>query len=145
MPEQKFDPMRELSNLRTTVSKAIEQGIQTVQAATTPASAIRIDIYEHDGSVIVKTSPIDNIIASSIEVSMEGDVLTISGQTEPDDEVPTTAIYQLQERKFGPFSRSVVITTPVKSAEARAKLKNSSLTVTLPVDKDDLQKIEITD
>lgn len=144
MSDQKFDPLKELSNLRTTVTKAIEQGIQTVQAATSSGAQIRLDVYEHEGTLYIKTSPIDNIITNSIEVSMEGDVLSISGETKPDDS-PSTASYLLQERKFGQFTRTVTITIPVKSAEAKAKLKNNALTISLPIDRDNLQKIEIVD
>ena len=143
MSDQKFDPMRELSNLRNTVGKAIEQGIQQVQAATTPQSQIRVDVYELEDSVIVRTSPIDGIVANSIEVSMEGEILSIRGETRPDD-TPAAASYLLQERRFGQFLRTVPISIPVKSKEAKAKLKNGILTITLPVDTDQYQDIDVT-
>lgn len=143
MSDQRFDPLRELAQLRDSVGKVIEQGIQSVQNFTNPPW-VRVDVYEVDGSVVVRTSQLDGLIASSIEVSMEEGILTIAGQTQP-DEIPIHATYLLQERKFGRFTRNVTISIPVKSDQAKAKLKNNSLTVTLPIDRDKQQTIEITD
>jgi len=142
MPDQRFDPIKELNNLRDSVGRAIEQGIQSVQVAASGAQ-VRLDIYELNDEVVIRTSPLDGLAADSIEVSMEGDVLTIRGETVA-EETPLNASYLLQERKFGAFSRSVTIPIPVRSQEARAKLKNSVLTVTLPVDKSRYQDITVT-
>lgn len=93
----------------------------------------RIDIYELDQQVIIRTTPLDGIIPESIEVSMEGRSLTISGETKPDD-TPRQASYILQERRFGRFSRTVEIPLAVRAEEARAQLRHSVLTVTLPIE-----------
>ena len=139
-----FDPIRELNRLRQTVEKAVEQGIQQVQTATSGGQMVRLDVYEVNDEVFIKTNALDGLDASSIEVSMEGDVLTISGETKP-DEMPLLASFFLQERRYGAFSRSVTIPIPVKSEEAKAKLgKNGVLTVTLPVDLDRYQDMTVT-
>lgn len=138
MTEEKFDPMKELNRLRDSVGKVIEQGIQSVQEGiqtvqATAGTGIRLDVYEHNKNVVIRTSPMDNVIPESIEVSMEGNLLTIGGETRP-DETPPNVAYLLQERRFGIVTRSVEIRIPVKAEEARAKLKNGSLTITIPID-----------
>lgn len=138
----RFDPLRELSRFGESVGKVIEQGIQQVQILTNPVGYVRLDIYELDDNIVIRTSPLDNLIPSSIEVSMEENVLTISGTTKPDN-TPAHASFLLQERKFGDFSRSVAINIPVRSQEAKAKLKNGSLTITLPIDTDHYQDIDV--
>lgn len=146
MSDQRFDPRKELNNLRETVGKVLEQGIQTVQTTVQSASGaypIRLDVYEVDDQLIVRTSAFDGLVPESIEVSMEDNVLTIKGETRA-EETPPRASYFLQERKFGPFSRSVTIPIPVKSTEAKAKLSQGVLTVTLPVDTDRYQDITVT-
>lgn len=142
MSEQRFDPQKQISNIRNSVGRVIEQGIQSVQTAAGGAN-IRLDIYELNNEVIVRTSAFDGLDPQSIEVSMEGDVLTISGTTIA-NEMPVEASYILQERKFGPFTRSVNIPIPVKSNEARAKLKDNVLTITLPIDRQ-RQEISVTE
>lgn len=144
----KFDPMKELNKISKTVGKVIEQGINTaqttLQTAGIGAQGIRLDIYELNDEVVVTTNPLDGIDKTSIEVSMENDVLTIKGQTLP-EETPVGASFYLQERKFGSFSRSVTIPIQVKPQEAGARFsKSGSLIVTLPVDKDRYQDITVT-
>ncbi len=155
MSDDKFDPMQEIARLRdkatrvieqgaATVGKVVEQGIQTVQSATSGGTSIKLDVYELENSIVIKTSPIDGLVPTSIEVSMEGNVLTISGETQ-EDEVPAKASFLLRERKFGIFARTVTINIPVKSNEAKAKLnKNGTLTVTLPIDQDRYTNIQVT-
>ncbi len=131
MPER-FDPARELANLRSIVGRVLEQGVQTVQSIG--SSSIRLDVYEVEDTLIVRTSAIDGIVADSVEVNMENNVLTISGDTRPEP-TPINANYIIQERRFGPFSRSVTINVPVRASEAKAKLKDGALTITLPIDR----------
>lgn len=137
MPDDGIDPMKEFSRLRNTVEKVIEQSISTVQSAVQNASVggVRLDIYEVGNEVVIQTNAMSGLESSSIEVSMEGDVLTIRGQTIPPD-VPENASYILQERRFGIFERAVTIPLAVKSEEAKAKLSKAGvLTVTLPLDR----------
>lgn len=142
MSDQKFDPMREINNLRQSVTKAIEHGIQSVQNATNPPN-LRVDVYELQDVIVVRTSALDGLVASSIEVSMEENELTISGITQPDD-TPAEASYLVQERRFGAFSRTVAINVPVRPDEAKAKVKNGSLTITLPIDRSHFSQIRIS-
>ena len=148
MSEQKFDPMKEINRLSKTVGKMVEQGINTVQttvqSATQGANLVRLDIYELNDEVVVTTNSLDGLDKTSIEVAMEGDVLTIKGTTQS-PETPTGASFFLQERKFGEFTRSVTIPIPVKPQEAGARVsKTGVLTVTLPVDTDRYQDITVT-
>lgn len=137
MSDNRFDPRKELDNLRQSVERVFEQGKQTVQSFAQNAQGIpvfRVDVYELEDSIVVKTSPIDGIVADSIDVTMEENILTIAGDTRPEP-TPSTASYLVQERRFGAFSRQIIITVPVISAQAKAKLKDSALTITLPLDK----------
>jgi len=146
MSDQRFDPRKEFNNLRSTVGKMVEQGISTVQTTVQNATGVgvRLDVYEVDNEVVIRTNALDGLVPDSIEVSMEGEILTIKGVTKAED-TPAYASFFVQERRFGPFERSVAIPIPVKSTEARAKLgKNGTLTVTLPVDTERYQDITIT-
>lgn len=145
MSEPKFDPRRELNNLRETVEKALQtggnvagkvinEGIKTVQNATGGGSPMRFDVYELNDEVVIRVAPLDGLLPDSIEVSMEGTTLTLVVQTQA-DEVSPKANYVMRERKFGIFSRSIQLEIPVKANQAKAKLnRDGTLTITLPVD-----------
>jgi HSP20 family protein len=142
MPE-KFDPLKELENLRQSVGRVIGQGVQSVQSIANTHN-IKLDIYEVDDSLVVRTSAIDGIVPDSIDVNMEDGVLTISGDTRPET-TPSNASYILQERRFGPFSRTVNLSVPVRSTEAKAKLKDGVLVITFPIDRDRYQNFGVSD
>src|SRR5690606_30400152 len=131
MSDERIDPMKELNRLRNTVGKVLEQGISTVQTTVqsavqnaAPANPMRLDIYELDDEIVIKSNPLDGLIGESLEVSMEGNVLTIRCETAL-EETPELASYILQERKFGLLERNVTIPIPVKAEEASAKRSKS--------------------
>ena len=138
-----FDPMREIQRLGDSVGKMIEQGIERVQTIANPHAHIRLDVYAHEGKLVIRTSPLDNLDPSTLEVSVEDNTLMIRGVTRP-EEVPAYASYLLQERRFGPFERGVKINIPVKATEAKAKLSKGALVITLPIDTDNYDDIEVT-
>lgn len=139
--EPRFDPMKEIQNLGEQITKQIEKGIRTV---TSGSESLHLDVYEADGIVTISSQPIDGLVKESIEISLESNVLTISVRTEPEP-TPTSARYLLQERRFGPLSRDIELSIPVKGQEARAKVDGGNrLIVTLPVDDSIYGNITVT-
>jgi HSP20 family protein len=142
MSEQKFDPVKEFINIRDSISKTIGQSLKNAAGIAPDFPAV--DVYETDDEVVVCTEPILGIVASSVEISMEDEILTIGGETHSDQEIPESA-YIRNELVFGPFSRAVAIPRAVEPGKASASLKNGILTVKLPkVAKKTEQIIEVT-
>ncbi|MDW8172503.1 MAG: Hsp20/alpha crystallin family protein [Anaerolineae bacterium] len=128
-----FDPRRELNSLRQSVERIIGQGVQAVQSLASGGLTLRLDIYEVGDHLVIRTTPIDGLVADSLEVSMDEGILTISGEARP-EETPANASYLMQERRFGSFSRSVAISLPVRANEARARLRDGAIIITIPLD-----------
>lgn len=140
MADDKFDPLKEINNLRDSLGKTIEQSLQTI---TGGPIQVRLDMYMVQNQVVIRTAAMDGIVLESIDVAMDDDMLTIRGETRP-EETPRAASYLLHERRFGAFTRSIRIPVPVKAGEAEAKLKNGSLTITLPIDEHRDRPITVT-
>ncbi len=139
--EPRFDPLKELQNLGDQITKTVERGIRTM---TSSSEELKLDMYEADGNLYICTHAIDGLVKDSIEISLESNVLTIAVRTEPET-TPTTARYLLQERRFGPLSRNVELSLPVKGHEARAKVDSGSrLLITLPIDESGFGNITVT-
>lgn len=128
MTDEKFDPIKEFTGIRDTLSKALEQSVKGMIGV----GNIQLDILETPENLIVRTSPIDGAKPDTLEVSVENGILRIIGQTEADSDHPENATYLSRERKFGTFSRIVRLPRPVNSEEAAAKFKNGVLTITFP-------------
>lgn len=124
---RRWDPRKELGNLRENVSRILEEGVTAVSSGTFPA----VDIYETTEALVVETSPMLGIDADHIEVSITGNMLTLRGETHSNQDIPQDS-YLRRERRFGPFNRSVPLPLPVKANEAVAKFKNSVLTISIP-------------
>ncbi len=139
--EPRFDPLKEVQNLGEQITKQFEKGIRAV---TSSAEQLLLDMYVADDKLYICTEAIDGLIKDSIEISLETNILTIAVRTEP-EATPTTARYLLQERRFGPVTRTVELTLPVKGHEARAKVDSGGrLVITLPIDDSAYGNIEVT-
>lgn len=115
------------TNIRASFSKALEQGIRYSKFVPFPL----VDAYETTDSVIIVTSPLVGLVVGSLDVSMSNNVLTIKGETKPTHPEPEGVCFR-REHTYGSFSREVEIPFTVKSGEARAKLQDHILTITLP-------------
>lgn len=139
--EPRFDPMKEIQNVGEQISKEVEKRIR---ALTSGQDGLQLDVYEAEGDLHIISQPIDGLVKDSIEISLESNILTISARSEP-EATPTAARYLLQERRFGPISRDVELSIPVKGQEARAKVDGGNrLLITLPIDDSVYGNITVT-
>ena len=127
---KRWDPLQQLAslreNLRHNMNRILEEGLASVGGAN-----IALDMYETEHAVVIETSPLLGITGEDIEVSITGDVLTIQGETKkPEGE--KKANYLRKERRFGHFSRSITIPSPIVAEETTATFKDGILTITIP-------------
>jgi len=77
---------------------------------------------------------IPGVKADEIELSVQGDTLTIKGERKP--EVPGNNVsYHRRERSHGAFQRSISLPEKVDSDNIDANYKNGVLTIILPLEK----------
>jgi HSP20 family protein len=88
-----------------------------------------IHVSETDDEIVVRAE-LPGIDARSLDVTMEQDTLTISGERRPQEE--KNASYHRRERSWGTFRRSFTIPRRVDSAKVAARYVNGILTVELP-------------
>jgi HSP20 family protein len=89
-----------------------------------------IDIYQDKDNVIVET-PLAGVDPEKVDISIENDVLTVSGRTEEKKEVKREDYYRKEVRE-GSFSRSVILPMSVKANEASAESVKGMLKITIP-------------
>ena len=66
-----------------------------------------------------------------VAVDMTGETLTTKGETKAEEEVKKKE-YLYQERRYGVFSRSVVLPSGLKTDQAEATMEDGVLTLTIP-------------
>lgn len=89
-----------------------------------------VDVYQDADNVIADIS-IAGIDPEKVNLTVEGDVLTVSGQTEEKKETRREDYYRKEIRE-GSFSRSVLLPMRVKGNEAEAHYEKGMLKVVMP-------------
>jgi HSP20 family protein len=98
--------------------------------AARAASTLAVDMYETDEAVVVK-SAVPGVDPEHIDISIQGDTLTIRGETKMDKEVEEEN-YFCREHYYGAFSRSLTIPVSIEADAAEAEFEDGILTLTLP-------------
>ncbi len=129
----RWEPFSDLMTLRDAMDRLFEESfVRPGRLLAGPAGAtMPVDIYQEDGNVVVKAQ-VPGVKPEDIDISIVGDTLTIKGETKQEKEVKEENVIR-RERRFGAFSRTLPLPTPVDSSKADARYENGILTLTLPV------------
>lgn len=127
MPWSRREPLR---SLREEMQELMENVFGGEGDGWLMAGAPSVDLSETDNSVEVKID-LPGIKASEIDIQVNGNLLTISGERKEEKEEKGKTFHRV-ERRFGSFSRSVTLPCAVQEAEAAAECRDGVLTVTLP-------------
>ena len=89
-----------------------------------------VDIREREDSFIIEAE-IPGMDKNDIKVSIQDDVITISGEKKREERVEGYEEIRI-ERSCGKFSRSFRLGVPVEADKVKARYKNGVLTITVP-------------
>lgn len=89
-----------------------------------------IDVTEGKDAITVKAE-VPGVDPKDINVSLEGDILTIKGEKEQKKEEKDERQHRI-ERTYGAFVRTVRLPAAVDGGKVNAAFKNGVVTVTLP-------------
>ena len=125
-----WEPRRNIFSVQEAIDRMFDNmlidRLSNIELFGTPS----VDMYQSEEDVVVKAT-IPGLKAEDIQISMNGDVLTIRGEVKKDDEVKNAA-YHLKERSYSSFSRSIQLPTSVTADKAKAEFENGFLTLILP-------------
>jgi len=100
--------------------------VSSEEAAWTPA----IDVIEKEDKFLVKVE-LPGVKEEDVDVSVSGDMLTISGEKKTESEVKKKGYY-FSESSYGSFSRSVTMPSTVDAGKIAANYDKGVLEITLP-------------
>jgi HSP20 family protein len=87
-----------------------------------------LDVYATPEEIVIIAS-LPGLTADEVDITIDGDRLTIRGELRPPLE---NVDYLFQERAYGPFSRTLTLNVPVNTDEAEAVFENGVLRLALP-------------
>lgn len=128
------EPFGDMMSLRNAMDRLFEDSFirptRLWPELSTGDLSLDLDMYQTDKDLVLKTA-IPGLKPEEVDISLNGDVLTIKGEHKEEKEEKEKD-YLYKERRYGTFSRSVQIPVPVKSDKAEAVFDNGILTLVLP-------------
>ncbi len=94
----------------------------------TVGRALPVDLYTTQDAYILQAN-VPGVDPNQVDITIEGGTLSIRGETRPPAEAGN---YLLQERRFGPFARTLQLDLPIQPDKVEATFQNGVLTLTLP-------------
>lgn len=103
---------------------------------------LAIDVYQTEDLLVIQ-SAIAGVKPESLDISIEGDMVTIRGSREkPQEEGETNYFYQ--ECFWGPFSRQIILSVEVDPSRTEASLRDGILTIKIPkIERERKRKITV--
>lgn len=93
-------------------------------------SAPRMNIYEENENIVAEAE-LPNVDPDNVDISIEEDVLTISGRAEQEKKEEDKRYFKREIRR-GKFSRRFALPQPIKAEEASASYEDGVLEITMP-------------
>ena len=129
----RWDPVREIQSMRNLMDRFFEESFMDAPrlwSRSLETFAPALDVME-DSDAYTVTASVPGVDPEAIDVTLTENVLTIKGETKSEEE-KKEANYHLRERRFGRFSRSITLPTPVDADHIEATQENGVLTLRLP-------------
>lgn len=127
----RWDPFREAITLREAMDRLFEDTFVPArrrEAAEERVYRLPLDAYVTPNEIVVLAS-VPGIKPEDVEITIEGDTLTIKGERPAPLE---NVDYVMRERPYGKFQRTLNINIPVDADKAEARYENGLLTLTIP-------------
>jgi HSP20 family protein len=129
----RWDPFRELNSIQDELNRLFGRtfgGAEPTRAPMAGAWAPALDVYETDASFVAKLE-LPGIDPEAVDVSVEDNVLTITGKRDFSNEVKEESYHRI-ERRYGSFSRSITLPATADTEKVEASFDKGVLTVEVP-------------
>ena len=127
----RWNPVREAYSLREAMDHLINEGYfrRNGDYQTQPSAwQLPVDAYSNEDAIVI-VADVPGLKPEDLEVTLEGDTLTIRGELK---NLAEERSYLLRERATGSFERIMTINTPIDADKVEAVFEDGVLTLTLP-------------
>jgi len=128
----RWEPFKDLMTLREAMDRLFEDSFVRTGPRWVSAGEARcelpLDVYATDEELVI-IAAVPGMNPSDVEITIEGDTVTIKGEIPAPVE---NVAYAAQERPYGKFQRVLRLNIPVQADKAEASFDRGVLTLTLP-------------
>ena len=133
MAMERWNPYTDLMTVRQAMDRLFEDSFVRPSRALPGVDGpggVALDAYQTPDEVVVKAA-MPGMKPEEVDIDITGDTLTIKGVSKAEDEVKSED-YIYRERRYGAFSRSMVLPGGLKSDQAEATMEDGVLTLRIP-------------
>ena len=120
---------REMDQLQHEMNRLFSDRFTTQNRPTAPAYPA-MNVWTNEDGVVI-TAELPGMRPDSIDISVSGDTLTLSGSRSP-DELGENGKYHRRERTHGRFTRTIQLPFGVEAAKVEAVFEKGILHMSLP-------------
>lgn len=121
------------SNMREMMNRMFEEATawpRSMFRNVESMETIPLDVYEDGANLVVKAT-LPGMKVEDINVSIQDNVLTITGETKIEEERKEKQ-HHIMEHYYGKFERSMMLPYPILIEKSGSNYKDGILTLTLP-------------
>jgi HSP20 family protein len=126
----RWDPLRDITSLRDEMNRLFSRSIGDGYSGAAQTWAPAIDVVEQSDAIVV-TAEVPGLSADDIDIEIDENTLSVSGERKFESKVEDGRYYRL-ERSYGRFSRSLGLPQGVKTDEISARMENGVLELRVP-------------
>lgn len=128
----RWNPVRDMLRMRNEVDRLFDDFVGQSMGGRYEDTTwgLALDIAELDNSFVVKAS-IPGVLPEDLDITVNDNTLTIRGEVKSDETIEEGR-YHVRERRYGAFSRSLMLPRTVSRESIEANYENGVLTLTLP-------------
>jgi HSP20 family protein len=130
----RWEPLRELSSFQTEMNRLFNAAFDPAGSTGSAGGARRwtpaMDLLETDDHFVLRAD-LPGMGESDVNVELEDNVLTVSGERKAEHEDRREGFYRM-ERAYGSFSRSLTLPQGIDADEVNAAFDRGVLEVRIP-------------
>lgn len=96
---------------------------------------LAVDVIEEDDRFLMRAD-VPGIKPEDVKIEVEGETLTVSGAHEESKEEKEEDSYVRRERRYGSFSRSMLVSPGLDASSVEATMSDGVLEISIPKPKD---------
>ncbi|GAC1563127.1 MAG: Hsp20/alpha crystallin family protein [Herpetosiphon sp.] len=126
----RYSPFGDLVALRDAMNTVFEDAF-TQSSGRNQSLSMPLDISETANEFVVEVA-LPGMKPEDVDITLQDNVLTISGETRQSQHHGEKPNYHRGERRFGRFARSISLPTQIQSDQVKATLEHGILRLELP-------------
>jgi HSP20 family protein len=126
----RWHPFDDLTEFRTRFDRLFDEIADRRERPWAPA----VDVIRDNGDLVLRAD-IPGIKPDEVKIEIEDDMLTVSAAHEETAEEKSKE-YVRRERRYGAFSRSMVLPAGVEAEKIKAETRDGVVEVTIPLPKE---------